>query len=382
MSHGSLDGIRVLDFTMAMAGPACGMLLGDFGAEVIKVEPPEGDTSRRWGVARMGPDRQASGLYVALNRNKSSVVLDLKNEADKAACRDLIASADIILENFRPGVATRLGIDYEQAKLIKPDIIYASISGFGQTGPLKDRAGLDMLLQAYVGHMSITGEAGRPSARSGPSPIDLLTGAHAAYGVMLALRHRDQKGQGQYLDLSLYDTAVHMISHYIADFTGGGALPVKHGPYFAFLAPYGVFDASDREFYMGVDTRSYPAFCKAINRPDLIDDPRFVDNVERLRNRDALHAELIPIFKAQTAEYWLELFNRLGVPTSLVENIPEVIDQAQAAAREMVIPTQVDDALSAGIPFKMSVTPGTVRKAPPALGADTDRYARGKVAAE
>jgi crotonobetainyl-CoA:carnitine CoA-transferase CaiB-like acyl-CoA transferase len=376
MSKGPLDGIRVLDFTQAMAGPTCGMLLGDFGAEVIKIEPPEGDGSRRWGVARMGEDGQSSGLYVALNRNKSSVVLDLKSDTDKAACRNLISQSDIIIENFRPGVAPRLGIGYEQAQAIRPDIIYASISGFGQTGPLRDRPGLDMLLQAFVGHMSITGEANRASVRTGTSPIDLLTGAHCAYGLMLALRHRDQTGEGQYVDLSLYDTAIHLVSHYIADFTGGGSLPVKHGPFFGFLAPYGVFDGSDREFYMGVDSRSYPGFCKAIGREDLIDDARFVNNVQRLRNRDALHTELLPIFRAHPATYWIELFTKLGVPTSLVEDISEVIRQPQAEAREMIVKTSIGNALSAGIPFKLSKTPGSIRKPPPMLGADTARLTR------
>jgi len=366
-----LEGIRVLDISQAMAGPTCGMLLGDFGAEVIKIEPPEGESARKWGKARVGPDGQFSGLFLALNRNKAGLVLDLKTAEHKAAMRELIRSADVIIENFRPGVAKRLGFGYEEAAEINPGIIYCSISGFGQTGPLRDRPGLDMLLQAFVGHMSITGEPGRPSVRTGPSPIDLLTGAHGAYGIMLALRHREKTGRGQYLDLSLYDTAIHLVSNYMADFTGGGGVPEKHGAFFAFLAPYGMFDAADREFYLGVDSRSYPPFCKAIGRADLIDDPRFKTNVDRLRNRDALHAELMPIFKAKSAQHWVDLCMELGIPTSLVHDLGEVLQQDQAAARDMIVDAGIAEVKTAGIPLKMSETPGQIRRAPPELGADT-----------
>lgn len=372
-----LEGIRVLDFSQAMAGPACGMLLGDFGAEVVKIEPPEGESSRRWGSARAGEGGQFSGLYLALNRNKSSITIDLKSEEGKSNIRKLIASADVILENFRPGVASRLGFGYADAAAIKPDIIYCSISGFGQDGPLRDRPGLDMLLQAYVGHMSITGEPGRPSVRTGPSPIDLLTGAHAAYGISLALRERDKTGRGQEIDLSLYDTAVHLIGHYIADYTGGADLPGKHGPFFAFLAPYGMFAARDREFYLGVDSRSYPAFCNAIDRGDLIVDPRFKTNVDRLRNRDALHEQLIPLFQTHDAQYWVELAMKIGIPTSLVTDIGEVLQQEQAAAREMIVSSGVDEVRIAGIPLKLRQTPGEIRRKPPRLGEDNDRILGG-----
>ncbi|MGV0821054.1 CaiB/BaiF CoA transferase family protein [Martelella sp. AMO21009] len=367
-----LEGIKVLDFSQAMAGPTCGMLLGDFGAEVIKLEPPTGESSRRWGSARLGEDDQFSGLYLALNRNKSSVVLDLKTEAGKCAIRKLIARSDVIIENFRPGVAARLGFGYQEAAQINPKIVYCSISGFGQDGPLGQRPGFDMLLQAYAGHMSITGEPGRPSVRTGPSPIDLLSGAHAAYGIMLALYERQTSGKGQYIDLSLYDTAIHLISHYIADYTAGGDIPEKHGPFFAFLAPYGMFDAKDREFYLGVDSKSYPAFCKAIGREDLIDDARFKSNVDRLRNREALHAELQPIFAAKDAKTWTEMCMNIGVPTSLVQSIPEVLAQEQGVFRDMFVKSGIGDAITAGIPLKLSRTPGKIRQSPPALGTATE----------
>ncbi|WP_426960243.1 CaiB/BaiF CoA transferase family protein [Muricoccus radiodurans] len=366
----ALDGIRVLDFSQAMAGPTAGMLLGDFGAEVIKIEPPEGESARRWGTARPGPDGQFSGLYLALNRNKRGVTLDLKSAAGQADVRGLMATADVILENFRPGVADRLGIGYEAARAIRPDIVYCSISGFGQTGPMRLAPGFDMLLQAYAGHMSITGEPGRTPVRSGPSPIDLLTGAHAAYGILVALRHRDRTGEGQMVDLSLYETAIHLLTNYMGDYTGGGPVPAKHGPFFAFLAPYGVFKARDREFYLGVESRSYGPFCNAIGRPDLAEDARFRTNPDRLRNRDALHAELFPVFASRDAAEWVALADSLGIPVSLVHDVPEVLEQPQALARDMVLDCGVDGVRVAGIPLKLSRTPGVFHTPPPRLGAD------------
>jgi crotonobetainyl-CoA:carnitine CoA-transferase CaiB-like acyl-CoA transferase len=355
------------------------MLLADFGAEVIKVEPPEGESARRWGTARFGPGGQFSGLFYALNRNKAGITLDLKSPDAKALIGPLIATADVVLENFKPGVADRLGIGYEDAKALKTDIIYCSLSGFGQTGPFRDRPGFDMLLQAYAGHMSITGEDGAPSVRSGTSPIDLLTGAHGAFGIMVALRARDRTGESQMVDTSLYDSAIHMISHYIADYTGGGAVPRKVGPYFAFLAPYGMFEARDREFYLGADSRSYGPFCRAIGRPDLIDNPLYATNVDRLRNRDALHAELVPLFQTQDAAHWVDICMELSIPTSLVETIPEVLDQAQAAAREMIVTTGCNAVKTGGLPIKLSKTPATIRRQAPELGADNEKLLSGRV---
>jgi len=370
----ALNGIRIIDFSQAMAGPACTMLLADFGAEVIKVEPPEGESSRRWGVARFGEGGQFSGLFAALNRNKAGITMDLKSPEGKESMRKLLETADVVVENYRPGVADRIGVGYEQVKKLKPDIVYCSISGFGQTGPLRERSGLDMLLQAYAGHMSITGEEGRPSIRSGTSPIDLLTGAHAAFGILLALRVREMTGVGQLIDTSLYDSAVHMISHYLGDFTGGAGTPRKSGPYFAFLSPYGMFSARDREFYLGPDSRSFAPLCEAIGRPDLASDPLYHTNVDRLRNRERLHGELIPIFAGQDAQHWVDVCMKLGIPTSLVETVPEVLEHAQAAARELVISAGHGDVKIAGIPIKLSETPGTVRRRAPMLGEDNASY--------
>jgi crotonobetainyl-CoA:carnitine CoA-transferase CaiB-like acyl-CoA transferase len=368
-----LEGIRVLDFTAAMAGPTASMLLADFGATVIKVEPPDGESSRRWGVARFGPAGDLSGLFAALNRNKASITVDLKSDVGAAAIRRLAGEADVVLESFKPGVAQRLGVGYAELSALHPALVYCSVSGFGQTGPLREQPGYDQLLQAYAGHMSITGEAGRPSVRIGPSAIDLITGAHAAFGIMLALRERDRSGLGQHLETSLYDSSLHLISHYIADYTGSGRLPGKLGGGFAFIAPYGMFQGRDRECYVGVGTDAmFAKLSVALGAPALASDPRFATNGARVEHRDELAAELAPLFAARDAAHWVEVCRELGIPASLVNDLSEVVGQEQALAREMIVETGIAGVRSAGIPIKLGRTPGSLRRSPPSLGADNE----------
>jgi crotonobetainyl-CoA:carnitine CoA-transferase CaiB-like acyl-CoA transferase len=370
---GPLDGIRVVDFTAAMAGPMCTMLLADFGAKVIKVEPPDGDYGRRWGQTRFGPMSDQSGLFVAMNRNKASVVANLKDPPDKELVRSLMAEADVVVENFKPGVADRLGVGYSAARELNASVIYCSISGFGQTGPLRESPGLDMLMQAYAGHMSVTGEPGRPSVRIGPSPIDMLAGTNAALGIMMALFERQRSGRGQYVDTSLYEASIEMVSHFIADYTGGGPLQGKSGQYFAFSSPYGIFEASDREFYVGAaHQRGFTRLCAEIGRPELADDPKFTTNADRIKNRRELHEILFPVFRAKTADEWVRRFTELGIPASLVMGLDEVAEQPQAAQREMIVSAGIGTVRSAGIPVKLSETPGSRRRPAPSLGADND----------
>jgi crotonobetainyl-CoA:carnitine CoA-transferase CaiB-like acyl-CoA transferase len=351
----------------------CTMLLADFGAKVIKIEPPDGDYGRRWGQTRFGPMEDQSGLFVAMNRNKASVVADLKDAADKKLVHALMAAADVVVENYKPGVADRLGIGYSDALKLNDSIIYCSISGFGQTGPMREHPGLDMLMQAYVGHMSVTGEPGRPSVRNGPSPIDMLAGTNGALGIVMALFERLRSGRGQYIDTSLYEASIEMVSHFIADYTGGGPLQGKSGQYFAFSSPYGIFNASDREFYLGAaHQRAFAKLCAEIGQPDLIDDPSFATNADRLRNRQQLHAILFPIFRDNTAENWVRRFTELGIPASLVTGLDEVVEQPQAADREMIVGAGLGTVKSGGVPIKLSETPGTRRRPSPYLGADNE----------
>jgi len=366
-----LEGVRILDFTTAMAGPAASMLLADFGAEVTKVEPPEGESSRRWGSARFGPGADTSGLFLALNRNKASITLDLKSAAGAGAVERLVRESDVVMESFKPGVADRLGIGYERLAAIRPGLVYASVSGFGQTGPLREQPGYDQLLQAFAGHMSITGEAGRPSVRIGPSAIDLITGAHAALGVVLALRVRDRTGEGQRVETSLYDSSLHLVSHYIADYTGSGRLPGKIGGSFAFLAPYGMFATRDRELYVGVGTDAmFTKLCEILGAPGLTKDARFANNPARVAHRDELDDELAPLFGVREGAELCAALLAAGIPASVVNDISEVVEQEQALAREMIVDSGIDGVRTAGLPLKLERTPASIRRPPPALGAD------------
>jgi crotonobetainyl-CoA:carnitine CoA-transferase CaiB-like acyl-CoA transferase len=367
-----LAGIRVLDFTANAAGPACSMLLADFGAEVIKIEPPEGDATRRWGKARLGERNDLTPTFVSMNRNKQSVVLDLKDPRGLKEAHGRIAESDVVIESYAPGVAARLGISYKDASIIKPDVIYCSVSGFGQTGPLSSRPGFDMLMQAFAGHMSITGERGRGSVRSGPSAIDLMTGAHGAFAILVALRHRDKTGEGQAIDVSLYDSAVYMICNHLSEFLTSGQLPDKFGSDFPLIAPYGVFKAKDREFYLGVSSdRMWQSWCKEMARPDLAKDLRFIDMGSRVANREVLLAEMTETSKTRTASEWVDAAIALGIPASLVQTMEEVACHEHTLARELVIDSGAAGIKTVGIPIKMSKTPGIHRLAPPSLGGET-----------
>lgn len=369
-----LEGIRVADFSGHASGPMCAMTLGDFGAEVIKIEAPRGDHARSWGSARFGPKRDISSEYGALNRNKDSIVIDLKTPQGITLAKEIIRNSDVVLENFKPGVMARLGLGYDVLADLNPRIILCSISAFGQTGPLAGLPGFDMLMQAYAGALSITGEKGRPAVRIGPSTIDFMTAAHGVIGILLALRERDSSGQGQHVDTSLYESAIAQMTHMILDSSATGVVPGRWGPYFAFLAPYGIFAAKDREFYLGASTNAmWTRLAEAIDRKDLLRDPRFASNADRTQNQDALYQILVPIFKQRTAKEWIDLAASLKIPNSLIHTLDEVVVQEQALAREAVVPVEgIPDGRSAGIPIKLSRTPGEIRKRPPTLGEDTD----------
>jgi crotonobetainyl-CoA:carnitine CoA-transferase CaiB-like acyl-CoA transferase len=352
----------------------CAMILGDFGAEVIKVEAPRGDHARSWGSARFGKKMDLSSEYAALNRNKESVVIDLKNPEGLALCKKIIEKSDVVLENFKPGVLEKLGLGYSVIEKLNPRAVLCSISAFGQTGPMSRLPGFDLLMQAYAGALSITGEPNRPAVRIGPSTIDFMTAAHGVIGIMMALRERDSSGRGQHVDTSLYESAIVQMTHMILDSSATGVVPGRWGPFFPFLAPYGIFAASDREFYLGASTNEmWSKLMTSIGREDLMKDPRFINNSDRAKNQEALYEVMLPIFKSKTAKEWTDLATRLGIPNCLIHNLGEVVKQEQALARQAVIPVEgIPNGFSAGIPIKLSRTPGQIRKAPPSLGEDTD----------
>lgn len=374
-----LAGIRVLDFTANIAGPFGSMILADFGADVIKIEAPGGERGRGWGIGRFGPEGDISALFAAFNRNKRGLAIDLTREQGRAIVNRLVTEADVVVENYFPGVAEKLGIDYDSIRAIKPDIVYCRLSAFGANGPMRDRPGFDSQLQAYAGPQSITGEEGRAPSRIGPSTIDILSGAHAALGVLLALRHRDQTGEGQFVDTSLYDAAIQFMSPWIADYTGTGKVPGRFGPYFPMLVPSGNFAASDGDFYIAVSPGPmWERLCALIERPDLLDDERFRSNEVRCVNAQQLYDEvLIPIFRTKPRTFWVEKAVDNQIVASEINDVSAVVRQAQAAARELIVGVVgVERVKSAGIPIKLSATPGSIRSGPPTVGRDSHEILR------
>lgn len=370
----ALDGVRIIDFSDHMSGPACSMLLADLGAEVIKIEPIGGEKSRRWGQAHYGENNQFSSMYVAMNRNKKSIAVNLKSPKGIEVALKLVQTAQVVLENMKVGVMERLGLGYEACARVNPRIVYCSLTAYGATGPLAKMPGFDLLMQAYAGPLSITGEPDRPAVRIGPSAIDLLTGAHGSMGILAALRECERSGMGQKLDTSLYESALQLMSPYIAEYTATGIMPKRYGPHFQMLAPYGIFQGKDREFYIGASTDAmWKRLCAEVGWDNLVDDPRFKTNGDRARNQTALYEILIPRFKEKEAKYWIGIAEKLSIPCSLINDLSEVVVQEQALAREAVIPVAgLGNIRSAGIPVKLNRTPGSVRLPPPRIGEHTD----------
>jgi len=374
-----LANLRVLDVSQIMAGPYCCMLLGDMGADVIKVEAPgTGDQTRRaMGFRLKGDD---SGGFLALNRNKRSVEIDLKHPDGREAFYELVRQADILVENNRPGVAARLKIDFDTLHAINPRLVYASISGFGQTGPWSRRPGLDLIAQASCGAMSVMGEPGGAPMKSSVPFADLGAALFAAYAILSAVIGRETTGLGQYIDASLYETALGLSVWESAEFWGTGRLPTPLGSANRMSAPYQAVRAADRHMVIGAaNNKLWKALCDVIGRPELPDDPRFIDNVARLENR----GELIPIIEealaTASADMWVERLLAAGVPAAPILNYSEALDTEQARAREMVM--EIDHPIEGrvkvlGFPVKLSGTPQQVRHPAPLLGQHTDEVFR------
>ncbi|OAD12681.1 CaiB/BaiF CoA transferase family protein [Achromobacter insolitus] len=369
-----LSRIRVLDVSQIMAGPYCCMLLGDMGADVIKVETPGvGDQTRRaMGFKLKGED---SGGFIALNRNKRSVEIDLKNTQGLEAFYELVRSADVLVENNRPGVAARLKIDYPRLQAINPRLVYASISGFGQTGPWALRPGLDLIAQASCGAMSVMGEPGGEPMKSSVPFADLGAALFAAYAILSAVIGRGETGLGQYIDASLFETALGLSIWETAEFWGTGRVPSPLGSANRMSAPYQAIRAADRHLVIGAaNPKLWAALCAVIDRPDLLADPRFRDNVERLKNRKALIALLEQEFGRRPAAEWVDLLLAAGVPAAPIQNYEEALDCEQARARDMVVEGEhpVEGKVKMlGFPVKLRGTPQQIRRVAPLLGAHT-----------
>jgi crotonobetainyl-CoA:carnitine CoA-transferase CaiB-like acyl-CoA transferase len=369
---GALDGLRVIDQTQVMAGPFCSMLLADLGAEVIKVEPPEGEHTRRMQLD-LAPG--VSGPFLAVNRNKRGLTLDLKQPAGVEVLKKLVATADVLVENYRPGIARRLGVDHETLAAVNPRLVYCSISGFGQTGPYASRGGYDLIAQGMSGIMSVTGEADGPPVKVGVPVTDLGAGLFAVVGILCALRARRRTGRGQLVDTSLYEAGVALSVREAAEHWVTGRVPQRLGSAHRMNAPAQAFRASDGYFTVGAGTdRLWPRFADLLGLAHLAKDPRFRDVAGRLRHRAELEALVEAVTAKEPRAHWLARCEAAGVPAGPIYSVPEALADPQIQARAMVqeLPYPgVGAVKTLGNPVKLSATPATLRKAAPVLGEDT-----------
>lgn len=370
---GPLEGLRVLELSRHLAGPFAAMTLGDLGADVIKVEPPgRGDDTRGFPPFWNGE----STYYLSANRNKRSITLDLSTPEGQEVVRALVRQSDILIENFRPGTTERWDLGYERLRDLNPRLIYCAISAVGSDGPDRDRAGVDLLMQAYAGLMSITGEEHGAPVRVGTSVVDLTAGANAVQGILAALYVRERTGRGQRVESSLLEGQISWLTYHAAAYLASGEVPGRLGSYHASVAPYGAFPTRDGYLVVAVATDAlWRRFCGALEHPELVNDPRFARNPDRCSNRDALHETLTPILAQRGAADWAAAMDAAGVPCSPVNSIDTVLSLPQALHREMVVNiprADLPDLRLPGVAIKLSETPGAVRVPPPRLGEHTD----------
>jgi formyl-CoA transferase len=372
----ALAGIRVLDVTQVMAGPFCAMQLCDMGADVIKVEPPGGDSTRRMAGAR-GSD---SAAFNAVNRGKRGMVLDLKTPGGQDVFRRLLERADILIENYRPGVMATLGLDYPTIAPLYPRLIYTSISGYGQSGPDRTKGGFDLIAQGVSGIMSITGEPGRPPAKCGVPITDLGAALFALAATLAALHYRSRTGRGQHIDTSLVEAGIALSVWEAAEYFGEGVVPEALGSAHRLLAPYQAIRCADGYITLGTATdRLFERLATLLAHPEWVRHPDYQDATERVRHRAALTAAIEAITSARPRAYWLALFEANGIPCGPINNYAEAFADRQVQARNMVV--EVDHPTlgrvrTAGSPMKMSETPPRVDRRAPLLGEHTNEILR------
>lgn len=371
----ALHGIRVLDLSQVMSGPFCTMILADLGADVIKIENPDhGDQTRKsWGYSVIGEDSRA---FLSLNRNKRSAVLDLKTDAGRRAFLELAATADVVVENFRPGVAARLGVDYQAVKEVNPRIVYASISGFGQTGPYASYPGYDLIAQAMTGVMSVMGEPGSPPIKSAIPIADLGAGMFCAIGILSAIIARDENGEGQYLETSLFEAALAMSVWESTEFWSTGESPKPLGSANRMSAPYQALATADGYLTIGANNQKlWGLLLNVLDAPELGSDPRFLDNNLRMDHRPELTDELERRFATKSTDEWVKLLLAAGVPAGPIRDYKQVlVSDPHVKARHMVVsfehPVEGTTQVLAS-PIKLSQTPPRVSSPPPLLGQHT-----------
>lgn len=376
---GSLSGIRVLDFTRVLAGPLCTMLLGDLGAEVIKVESPTGDETRQWGPPWLGEENtRQSAYFLSVNRNKRSLVLNLKSAEGQNIARSLARQSHILVENFKPGQMASFGLDYDSLKAENPALVYASITGFGQTGPYRDRPGYDHVIQAMSGLMSITGPADGEPYKVGVAVSDVITGLFALSGVLAALRSAEQTGQGQYLDFALLDSQLAGLVNIASSALVSGQTPRRYGNRHANIVPYQNFSASDGDFSVAVgNDGQFRALCRVIDRPELADDPRYATNPARVQNRESLVSALQTIFWSRTADAWVDALLAEGIPAGPINTVSAALNDPHVAARGLVRETTLDNGETLRyVASPLLSTDAETSYPPPALGQHSEAILR------
>jgi len=374
-----LEGIKILDFTRVLAGPFASMILGDLGAEVIKVEPLAGDESRSWPPIL---EKGESGYFMILNRNKKSITLNLKDQRAKEIVYKLAPKVDVIIENFTPGVVERLGIDYKTLSQDHPGLIYCSISGFGQYGPYRDKKAYDPIIQGMTGLMSITGERGRSPVKVGIPITDLVAAIYAVTAIQAAYIHKSKNGKGQYIDIALYDSMLSLLTIMSMEYFTAGKAPERWGLDHIHRVPARAFEARDGQYIQVAATNEvmYPKFCKLLGVEELINDPRFDTNAKRVENRD----EIMPIFenkiRKKTRDEWLRIFEKANLPCGPILALNEVFSDINVKEREMLFTLEhpvEGEIKQLGFPYKLFDTPAKVKLRPPSLGEHNEEVLKG-----
>ncbi len=371
---GALDGLTVVDLTRVLSGPYCTMMLADMGARVIKVEQPgRGDDTRAWGPPFQNGE---SAYFLSINRNKESVTLNLKHPGGRRVLDGLIERADVLVENFRPGTLERMGLGYADLSKQRPDLVYCSISGFGQTGPRRREPGYDAVMQGEGGLMSITGAPDGPGYRLGVAIVDIVSGMFSAYGIAVALLARERTGRGQYIDVGMLDAAAALLTYQAGIHFTTGEAPGRLGNRHPSITPYETLEAADGELVVAVgNDQLWRTFCGVIGAEALADDARFRTNKDRVTAREALRPLLVERMRTRPAAEWIERLKVAGIPCGGVRDLAQVFADPQLIERAMVV--ALDHPLAGairqlGVPIKMSGTPGAVRTPPPALGQHTE----------